>query len=556
MERAEVPSYLVLAAAFVLASCAVTGNNGTAEGGDYGSVGSGDAGPGDASAGSADPIVLSVATTTDVHPISPLIYGVNPDKVACSNATARFAMCRLGGNPWSTYDWENNASNAGDQLCFQNDDQLGTSNTPAATVTSLIAEAGQSSSAAVITIPIIDFVAADKLRGDPPPSCSRDVRRSTDYLTSRFKRNQARKGSALSDPPDTADAIVSQDEFVRFIKARAGATNVIFTLDNQPELWSQTQAPVHPNHATYEEVVSRNVEYATMVRENWPEAEITGYGGYGYYAFLNLQDAPNRPGNSVFLDYYLAAMQRASTTAGKRLIDYLDIHWYSEARGNGQRILMSDETEAIAQARVQAPRSLWDSGYSEDSWIADSYGPIQLIHWLKDKIATFYPGTKLAISAWSYGGEASISGAIAVADSLGIYGREGVELAALDPDSKDVSFALGGFAVFRNYDGAGAAFGDTSVRATSSDVARVAVYASTDSRAPGRIVVVAINRSSDELPVSLRVESGAGHSAADVYRLTSASATPRPAAALSATAGSSFSTTLPPQSVSVIVPRS
>jgi hypothetical protein len=50
-------------------------------------------------------------------------------------------------------------------------------------------------------------------------------------------------------------------------KAHAGATNVLVTLDNEPELWSQTHAPEHPVHATYEEVVARNVAYATMVRD-------------------------------------------------------------------------------------------------------------------------------------------------------------------------------------------------------------------------------------------------------------------------------------------------
>src|SRR5688572_32045850 len=54
--------------------------------------------------------------------------------------------------------------------------------------------------------------------------------------------------------------------------------------------------------STYQEVVSRNTEYAAMVRDNWPEAEITGYGGYGYQAFLNLQNAPNRPSESQFID--------------------------------------------------------------------------------------------------------------------------------------------------------------------------------------------------------------------------------------------------------------
>ena len=521
------------------------------------SAGTGNSGGtvGGATTVSTGPVTLTVTASADAHAISPLIYGVNPGKIACSNATARFTMCRLGGNRWTTYNWENNASNAGDILCFQNDDALGTSNVAATKVTDLVAEASQSSATATITIPIIDYVAADKLGGAPPPLCSGDVRLSTDYLTTRFKHNQARKGAAFADPPDATDANVSQDEFLQYVKTRAGTAKVIVTLDNQPELWFQTQAPVHPAHPTYQEVVSRNVEYASMVRDNWPGAEITGYGGYGYYAFLNLQDSPNPPGNSVFLDYYLAAMQLAETTAGKRLIDYLDIHWYSEVIVNSTRVLTTDTSPGLADARMQAPRSLWDPSYSEQSWIADNNGPIRLIPWLKTKITTNYPNTKLAISEWSYGGESSISGAIAVADALGIFGREQVGLAAIQPIADDESFALGGFAAFRNYDGAGAAFGDTSVRAVSSDVSRVSIYASTDSTVVDRVVVVAINRSTSDVQVGLAVNASVAFSSANVFLITSAAANPQPAAALTASSGNNFTTTLPAYSVSVIVPK-
>ncbi len=218
-------------------------------------------------------------------------------------------------------------------------------------------------------------------------------------------------------------------------------------------------------------------------------------------------------------------------------------------------MLTTDTSPGLADARMQAPRSLWDPSYSEQSWIADNNGPIRLIPWLKTKITTNYPNTKLAISEWSYGGESSISGAIAVADALGIFGREQVGLAAIQPIADDESFALGGFAAFRNYDGAGAAFGDTSVRAVSSDVSRVSIYASTDSTVVDRVVVVAINRSTSDVQVGLAVDASVAFSSANVFLITSAAATPQPAAALTASSGNNFTTTLPAYSVSVIVPK-
>ena len=44
------------------------------------------------------------------HPISPLIYGVNSMSDLSTN---RPTMLRPGGNRWTAYNWENNASNAG-----------------------------------------------------------------------------------------------------------------------------------------------------------------------------------------------------------------------------------------------------------------------------------------------------------------------------------------------------------------------------------------------------------------------------------------------------------
>ena len=53
---------------------------------------------------------------------------------------------------------------------------------------------------------------------------------------------------------------------------------------------------------------------------------------------------------------------------------------------------------------------------------------------------------------------------------LGIFGREGLYAATLWPLESNNSFIYGGFEIFRNYDGANGSFGDTSIRATNSDV--------------------------------------------------------------------------------------
>src|SRR4029078_11004530 len=127
------------------------------------------------------------------------------------------------------------------------------------------------------------------------------------------------------------------------------------------------------------------------------------------------------------------SMRAAEAHAHRRLLDVLDLHWYPEATGAGVRITEASAAPAVAQARVQAPRSLWDPSYVETSWIAQDagVGAIRLLPRLREKIAAHYPGTPVAITEYNYGGGGDGSGALAEADVLGIFGREGVFAAAL-----------------------------------------------------------------------------------------------------------------------------
>jgi hypothetical protein len=550
-----------------------SGSGGTASGGSStggmtnGGAGSGgegaDSGAGGDGGSNNDGIVLRVNPGATGHAISPNIYGINvdADSPKCSNDSARFGLCRLGGSRYSTYNWENNASNAGNALCYQNDGALGSSNDPGLPATNLLSDAAGKASA-LLTIPIIDYVAADK-NGGSATGCTGDVRGpnptpgDTAYLNTRFKRNRAVKGSAFTLTPDTSDAFVNQDEFVNFVRDRAAGAPVMFGLDNEPGVWRATHPEAYLSDPTYADVVARNIEYATMLRATWPEAKVLGYVGYGWNDFINLQAAPDSAGKGEFVDFYLSSMQAASSSAGKRLVDYLDIHWFPELYVDNARIIGSGVTPEARRVRVQAPRSLWDDSYVEDSWITQfttGGTAIRLVRRMQGKIDASYPGTGLSISEWNYGGEADISGAVAAADALGVFGREGVGVAAFRAFSTTPSFVLGAFAAFRNYDGAGAHFGDTSVSATSTDVSRVSVYASTDSATPGRVVVVVINRAEEDTASTLRIQGSATFASAAIYQLSSSAPLPSAKGSVTASAGNTFSLALPAYSISVLVP--
>jgi hypothetical protein len=496
--------------------------------------------PGDP--GSVD-IAFEVRTASDARPISPLIYGVNgaPDL-----ARNRFTVLRSGGNRMTAYNWENNASNAGSDYMFQNDGHLSTSNEPAQPIVDLLIRAASIQAAAIVTIPLGDYVSADKNGGG-------DVRNSgSNYLMTRFKQNKAEKGAAFAALPDTSDAFVYEDEFVAYLAAHApDDTQVMFSLDNEPDLWSSTHAEVFAKPLTYAELWERSHRFASAIKRAWPGAPVLGPVSYGWAGYLSLQNASDANGRD-FLDWYLDQAAAAEAAGGGRLIDYLDLHWYPEARGGGTRVTEASTAPAVVEAREQAPRSLWDKTYTEQSWIHDNLkGPIDLIHRMLAKIEAHYPGTRLAFTEWNYGGGGHISGAIACADVLGSFGRDGVALATYWPLTANETFAYAAFRAFRNYDGAGATFGKLSVHASSSDIVNVTGYASLRGKS-GEVVVVLINKASTAKSVGLRVAHDTLFKTAAIYELSGAKAELMPKPEQASVANNAWRLLLPAQTVSVV----
>jgi mannan endo-1,4-beta-mannosidase len=267
--------------------------------------------------------------------------------------------------------------------------------------------------------------------------------------------------------------------------------------------------------------------------------------------FYDLQSAPDwqrvKAGFSWYLDYYLDTMKKAEATSGKRLLDVLDVHWYPEARGD-HRITDGDAaSSADAAARMQAPRSLWDASYHENSWIQQALPAfLPLLPRLRQSIAQYYPGTKLAITEYDYGARNAISGGITQADVLGVFGREGVYIATIWGIGATDQYALAGFQLYRDYDGRRGTFGSTSVRATSADIASLSAYASIDGSDASVVHLVLLNKSaSDTIAAKIQL-SGGDYSRGDVYGFDATSARITPRAAIASIAGNVVDYPVPP----------
>ncbi|HYE60148.1 MAG TPA: glycoside hydrolase family 44 protein [Candidatus Kapabacteria bacterium] len=499
--------------------------------------------------------ITFTVNSNNQQPISPYIYGTNfegnPNSWDGSSRNLTFA--RFGGNRLSTYNWENNASNAGSDWQQQSDGYLGGGDTPGEAVRMRTAMAHNSNAAMLVTVPMLGHVAEDK-RGDG------DVGNTPNYLTTRFEQTVAKKNGALSLTPTLGDGSVYQDEFVNFIEnsfpnAKTDPRKKIFySLDNEPDLWSHTHPRLQTQAVTYDGLINKSITYANAIKSVAPHGLVFGAANYGYAGFLHLQNAPDANGRN-FIDTYLAGMKAGEQQHGKRLLDVMDIHWYPEAQGDGRRIIEDDASPGIAEARMQAPRSLWDPTYKENSWIANDVtrGPIALIPWMKTKINNNYPGTKLAITEYYYGGGNHISGGIAQADVLGIFGREGLFAANLwHLGNTDHKFIYGGFAMFRNFDGRGSTFGDTSITATTNDNNATSVYASVDKNNANRIVIVAINKSGSAKTTNIALTHGTQMKQAAAYQLTQNSATPVAAGTYTVN-NNAFQYTMPANSVTTFV---
>lgn len=528
-------------------------------------------------------IQFSIDSAQDVKSISPYIYGSN------SSAIANRTLDRAGGNRWTGYNWETNASNAGADYYHHSDyfltgGQAGLP--PGAAVSGMIEGAAANGRAALVTVPMAGYVSADA-NGTVDET---EIAPSPRWHEVVAQKSTIYPGSELSLNPNKNDDYVFTDEFVHWAENFKQPNQPLFySLDNEPALWGEELPPgwqsgiegalnpssggrthptIHPYAPTYQEMRDKTIAHASAIKDVNPDALVFGGVGYGWFEAINLQSADDRttspshpggdqPGELHYYEWLLNEVAAEEAAQGRTLMDVIDLHWYPEARGGGRRIVFEGpDTPAVIAARVQAPRSLWDETYVEESVITDCCNggnPIMLLRHLQRDVVDFKPGTKIAITEYNYGGGDHYSGGIAEADFLGILGREGVFAANWWDLGNGSSFVDAAFDMYRDFDGQGGAFGDTSIAAESDDIAQSAVYASLDSSDSNRMTLVAINRTAEPLTTGIAVAHDQVFDYAEVYQLTGSTAAPVRVADIPLALINAFEYTMPAFSVSTLV---
>jgi hypothetical protein len=519
----------------------------------------------------AHPLTLSVDAAQGQRAISPLIYGV---ALASSDwlADVRPRLNRWGGNPMTRYNWKlGNAFSAARDYGFLNGNYGATSpadKKPSGVADEMVIGNKAIGAETILTIPTIGWVARDDhssstkvpTTGGPPISPGADAIRGYDPSNNRRLTcvpSRARKNGVLTNPPDLTDPTVAQDEWVyhltrRFGTAASGGVR-FYAMDNEPDLWFYTHTDIRPAELSYDQMRDIFLDYATAVKSVDPTALVTGpvvSGWDGYlYSALDRGDDNFRTradfhahGDQYFLPWWLSQIRQHDERTGQRSLDVLDIHYYPQTQG-----VFAGDTDLQTNAqRLLAVRSLWDPNYTDNSWINDK---IQLIPRMKKWIQENYPGTRLGITEWNFGADQTLNGALAIAEVLGVFGREGVDLACYWAYTQPKTFGYAAQKLFTNFDGQGGSFGFTSVHAESSNYDLISCYAALDSS--GQLMILVLNKSQvADLTPSIRL-AHTQFSLAHVYQINESAPQITRLADVHATGGSVM-LTLPASSITLL----
>lgn len=418
--------------------------------------------------------------------ISPYIYGINEYGKTGEYKNVTAHAVRQGGNRMTAYNWETNASNAGSDWKYSSDDNLSKSDRPADCAQNFSADGEKYGfDYKLTTLQMAGYVAADK---------NGPVTEAEAAPSERWNKVEFTKRSPYDDEPDLTDGTVYMDEYVNYLINKLGDSTTHtgmqgYSLDNEPCLWHGTHSRVHPERVGMKELSDKSIELAAAVKKLDPNAEIFGPSLYGYTAYDHLADDDNsnewetiksEGGYYWYIDYYLDRMKKAEEETGTRLLDVLDIHYYSESSRVG------------AEDRVQSVRTLYEKGFVENSWIGQwCQKNVPILPTIQASIDKYYPGTKLAITEYNYGGE-DLSATVAEAEALGCYADAGVYFASIWSGN---AYQYAGINLYTNYDGNGGHFGDTLIPTVTDDVSLASSYSAVNEEDKGTVNVMLTNKS-------------------------------------------------------------
>ncbi len=486
-------------------------------------------------------LTATVNLANNRRAIDPDIYGVNFGSNA-QHADLRYPVRRSGGNSTTRVNWESDSHNTAFDYFYQNiADGPGTGLPGNSTINQFIEATRAQGGDAIVTIPTIGLKPiGDRVKRwgfsiikygpqdsnecaiyNPAPAwCSADagngecanVVNNTGFcVNGRIVNN---------DTSDTSVALTSSSiqGWVTHLLSRPGATaggvTRMYSLDNEPMLWNSTHRDIHPVPPTYDEVWTRGRDVALAIKAADPAAKIMGPVTWGWCdLFTSAADAATGPscingqdrqnhGGVPFLEWYIQQVCAHEVSPGVRPVDYVDVHFYPQGNVTGLGGASDSELPDDSARRLRSLRELYDPTYVSESWIGDD---VQLLPRVKAWINSGCPALKLAVTEYKWGPDKGPSGALAQAEALAIFGREGVDLATRWVAPDDGSLSETAFRMYLDYDGANTRVIGDSVQTLSSNTAELGAYAV--DQAGSRLHVLLFNRATAPRNITVNVSS-------------------------------------------------
>ncbi|KAF7436217.1 hypothetical protein PC9H_003045 [Pleurotus ostreatus] len=430
------------------------------------------------------------------YPINPHIYGVNFPPTASYINHLGVTLSRWGGNAVTPYNPFGHFTNAGNDWYFENrasdwgsaDEWVG-----------WVSGAGSDT---ILTVPGLDWVAKDTTSYSYPRTIYPD-QQAFDPYNSDAGNGKFSNGSIISPPMNQSAAYTPWNASLaqQWLSSLQNIPTIL-ALDNEIEIAHSTHQDMHPEPVSYDEELERMVTFAKASKAALPNvavaAPMTCSWWFYWTSAIGWTDTEAHA-NTDFLPWFLQEMKKASDTAGKRLLDYLDIHYYFQPD--------TSANDAAAKAlRLRMTRSLWDKTYVDESWVGESpqnhqWDPdrVQLVPRFRTLIDIHYPGTKLAISEWSSTNDQDITGGLVTADALGIFGKYKVDAATYWYQPDEMGPVGLAFWLYRGY---GVYFGNKSaqVNLATANPDTVGVYAATENN---KLSLVIINKDTKPLAYDL-----------------------------------------------------
>jgi hypothetical protein len=514
------------------------------------------------------PVTVSVDPSLDRRAVNPLIFGVNFGSAAQATRI-RWPLRRWGGNSTTRYSWQHDISNHASDWFFYNieEDNPDPGALPdGSSADRFVDETRTGGGDALMTVPLIGWTPIDRVRrwgfsvgrygAQQQTECT--ATGGASWCQPDAGNGVKPNGAAVTgnDPHDTSREIGPPfvTGWMGHLSGRTGTAAQggvrFWALDNEPMLWNSTHRDVHPQPTTYDELWQKTRDMAAAMKTQDPGSKLFGPALWGWCAYFHSAADGCVPGadqaahgNQPFLPWYLAQAAQYEAQHGVRLIDYADVHFYPQASGV---TLSDDESTATSALRLRTLKSLYDPSYVDESWIAQ---PVRLIPRLREWIAASYPGTKIAITEYSFGNDDGISSALAHAEALAIFGREGVDAATRWVAPADGSRVEDAFLLHLNYDGAGSSALGESVRAVSSDVDAVGAYAIRKSS--GVLALLLFNKDTVVRPVTATLAGAVGFSTGPVRLFQFDGSHRLHAAGTASASGGSLSLDLPARSATL-----